>query len=196
MSQISDAAPEDLLPTKSIQGGGKGLDKSPFFQVPSLVTPCSYVTWYFLSQVPALLPLLSITSRVLFSRFDEEPFRKKETVQQIWNSSSTCQKLHSMFWHFHRTFWMNCVYKPTHIKIRVCYIFLEGNQQKVESSTRKMSLQLSMACILHLLSSVNQLPSCFSSWEMSSMTKSDHSGSICWHCRPKSRLWWPKEGVI
>ena len=44
------------------------------FQVPSLVTPCSYVTWYFLSQVPALLPLLSITSRVLFSRFDEEPF--------------------------------------------------------------------------------------------------------------------------
>ena len=45
-----------------------------FFQVPSLVTPCCYVTWYFLSQVPALLPLLSITSRVLFSRFDEEPF--------------------------------------------------------------------------------------------------------------------------
>ena len=62
-----------MLPRRSFTGG-KGLDKSSFFQVPSLVTPCSYVTWYFLSQVPALLPLLSITSRVLFSRFDEEPF--------------------------------------------------------------------------------------------------------------------------
>ena len=45
-----------------------------------------------------------------------------ETVQQRWNSSSTFQQLHLFFWHFHQTFWMNCVHKPKLIKIRVCFI--------------------------------------------------------------------------